>query len=295
MRILHFTDLHLFRPPGLRALLSKRLLGTANLYLARRVDHFSQRSIELLVQAVLEQAPDVCVCTGDLTGMASPSEFEDIREILQPVLDRFPVFMVPGNHDVYTGGAARERRFEKHFGTWSGGGEYPALQRHGALSVVGLDCTRPHPLLASGRLPAIQLEGLERLLASGVLDDSFTILLLHYPLRDRHGEPYGSAARHLINARDVEAVIAGRAGIDLILHGHEHHGFRSQLETARGSIPIYDPGAGGRTCAPARDDTAHFNVYTIEKQSLSKVERWALEGDHFVEEAGGPYAGQTTA
>ncbi len=294
MRVLHFTDLHLFRFPRVSSLLSKRLLGTANLYLARRVDHFSERSIELLVQAVLEQAPDVCVCTGDLTGMASPAEFEDIRTLLGPILDRFPVYMVPGNHDVYTGGAARERRFEKTFGAWSGGGSYPALHRQGELSLVGLDCARPHPILASGELPAAQLEGMERLLASGELDDSFTILLLHYPLRDRHGAPYGSSTRHLVNARELEAVLRAKPGVDLILHGHEHHGFRSQLETPRGPIPIYDPGAGGRTCAPSRNDTAHFNIYTIQDRRLTAIERWALDGERFVEEPGGPYAGQAS-
>ncbi len=290
MRILHFTDLHLFRRPGPSSMLGKRLLGTANLYLARRVDHFSQRSIEALVAAVIEQEPDVCVCSGDLTGMASPVEFQEIRALLAPILDRFPVFMVPGNHDVYTRGAARERRFEASFGEWSGGGSYPAIHRHDGLTVVGLDCARPHPLLASGVLPAAQLEGLEGILNSGELDDSFTILLLHYPLRDRRGEPYGSASRHLVNARDLEAVIASKPGIDLIVHGHEHHGFQTQLQTSHGPIPIYDPGAGGRSQSTERNETAHFNVYTVAEGSLSKVERWALDGERFVEEPGGPYA-----
>jgi len=290
VRVLHFTDLHLFRRPGLSSLLGKRLLGTANLYLARRVDHFSQRSIEALVSAVLEQEPDVCVCSGDLTGMASPLEFQEIRSILAPILDRFPVFMVPGNHDVYTRSAARKRRFEGSFGAWSGGGRYPAVHRHEQLTVVGLDCARPHPLLASGVLPTAQLEGLEGILNSGELDGSFTILLLHYPLRNRHGGPYGSASRHLVNARDLEAVIASKPGIDLIVHGHEHHGFQTQLETGHGPIPIHDPGAGGRSYSTERNETAHFNVYTVLDRSLAKVERWALDGERFVEEPGGSYA-----
>jgi 3',5'-cyclic AMP phosphodiesterase CpdA len=290
VRVLHFTDLHLFRPPGLRGLLGKRLLGTSNLYLARRIDHFSQRSIELLVEAIVDQAPDLCVCSGDLTGMASPAEFELVLKLLTPVLDAFPVIMIPGNHDVYTRGAARERRFEAFFGTWSGGGAYPAVHRHGELRVVGLDCARPHPLLASGVLPTGQLGALERLLTSGELADTFNILLLHYPLRASTGEPYGNSARDLANARDVEELLSLHPGIDLILHGHEHHGFEAALKTPHGEIPIHDPGAGGRTWAPQRNETAHFNVYVVDDKQLTAVERWALEDERFVPEAGGPYA-----
>ncbi len=290
MRVLHFTDLHLYRRPRPSALLGKRLLGTANLYLGRRVDHFSQRSIELLVEAVLSRAPDVCVCTGDLTGMASPEEFTDVRQLLDPILSAVPTFMIPGNHDAYTRSAHRQRRFEGTFGAWTGGGEYPAVHRHGELCFVGLDCARPHPVLASGRLPESQLEGLERLLHSGELDESFTTLLIHYPLRDSRGAPYANASRSLLNAAELERVLASRPGIDLILHGHEHHGFRSELPTPHGPIPILDPGAGGRTPSEQRNETAHFGVYTIEGGRLEAVERWSLEGDHFVPEPGGPFA-----
>jgi 3',5'-cyclic AMP phosphodiesterase CpdA len=290
LRVLHFTDLHLFRPPSPRGLISKRLLGTANLYLARRIDHFSQRSIELLVQAVLEQEPDLCVCSGDLTGMASPDEFAEIRRLLDPVLERFPVALVPGNHDVYTGGAFRERRLEAEFGHWTGGGGYPVVHEHGEVKVVGLDCARPHLLLSSGVLPQAQLEGLEALLSSGQLEGSFNILLLHYPLRNAAGAPYGGSTRNLVNAAALEDVLRRHKGIDLIVHGHEHHGFGTELETPWGGIPIHDPGAGGRSWAPQRHETAHFNVYRIEDRALAHVERWALEDSSFVLEPGGPYS-----
>ncbi len=290
MRVLHFTDLHLFRLPPPGGFLSKRLLGISNLYLARRVDHFAERSILALVEAIIAQEPDLCVCSGDLTGMASPREFEDIHRILAPVLERFPVVMVPGNHDVYTRRAHLQRRFERQFGAYTGGGDYPAVHRHGEVTVVGLDCSRPHPILASGVCPDAQLKALDRLLSSGELSEGFTILLLHYPLRDKRGDPYGSASRHLVNARQLEAVLSAHPGVDLILHGHEHHGFRSTLDTPHGPIPIVDPGAGGRACAPGRNETAHFAIYTIEDGRLGGLERWALDGDGFVPEPGGAFA-----
>jgi len=266
------------------------LLGFSNLYLTGRVDHFSQRSVDALVRAILDLSPDACVCTGDLTAMSLPAEFQAARKALEPIIERFPFFVVPGNHDVYTRGAQREHLFENTFGEWSGGGQYPAVHRLGDLNIVGLDCCEPHPVLATGRISRRQLDGLDALLASGSLVDGYTILLQHYPLRHSDGRPHGPNTRNLVNGSELEAILQRHAGIDLILHGHEHRGYRSELATPRGPIPIVDPGAGGRTWSTERDETAHFAVFTLTDGMLTGFERWALEGERFLLEPGGPYS-----
>ncbi len=288
MRVAHFTDLHVFRPPRLSGLLGKRLLGAGNLYLAGRSGRFQDSSAAALVQAVLEQKPDICVCTGDLTAMSQQSEFEVAREILRPLTERLPVVMVPGNHDCYTRGAWRERRFETWFSSFSSG-SYPALHLYDDLAFIGLDCCRPHPILATGQLPARQLDELSRLLGSSELDGRFVVLLLHFPLRDARGEPYGPSTRHLVNARDLEAVLQETGRVGLILHGHEHHGFRTELPSPSGAIPIIDPGAGGLALSTARDETACFNVYELTAAGLHGVERHTLGAGGFTVEPGGPY------
>ena len=118
LRIAHATDIHWFVRPRLSRLPGKRLLGSANLYLGRRRHHFDRDVQDALIAHMLALEPDAVVITGDLTAQALPEEFALAREQLQPVLDRFPTLVQNGNHDVYTGGSARDRRLAEHFGPW---------------------------------------------------------------------------------------------------------------------------------------------------------------------------------
>ena len=289
MRVIHITDLHLHRPLRPGQLWGKRLLGTANLHLAGRAGRFQEAVLRTLVADVVKRQPDLVVCTGDLTAMATDAEFAAVQELLRPLTECVDFLLVPGNHDVYTRGAYRERRLEARFSRFTGGGAYPALHRRGDLAFIGLDVCRPHPLLANGRMPADQLAKLGRLLMADELQDVFTVILLHYPLRDSRGQPYGPWTRGLRNAAALESILARSPQVGLILHGHEHHGFRSALPTARGPVPIFDPGASGLACRPDRGFTAHFNLYEIDGGGLGRIERFALRGERFVCESGGPY------
>lgn len=290
MRVAHFTDIHLLRRPALTSLLGKRLLGAANLYLAGRAGHFQEATVVALVEAIAAQEPDVVVCTGDFTALASPSEFALARDLLEPLISRFPFVAIPGNHDVYTREAILARSFERTFGRWSGGGTFPAVHHFGDVAFVGVDGTRAHPLLASGRVPEAQLQRLDQLLRSDELADTFVVLLVHYPLRDRTGAPDLRKARHLENGLELVRIISETGRVGLVLHGHEHHGFRTEIATPRGPVPIINPGASGLATLPASARTAHFNVYTLGRQGLEGVERFALLGPGFVPEPGGPYA-----
>ncbi len=293
MRVIHITDLHLHRPLRPSQLMGKRLLGSANLHLAGRAGRFQEATLRTLVADVVQRKPDLVVCTGDLTAMATDAEFEAVQELLRPLTERIDFLLVPGNHDVYTRGAFRERRLEARFSRFTGGGAYPALHRRGDLAFIGLDVCRPHPLLANGRMPADQLAELERLLGGDELRDIFTTILVHYPLRDRHGEPYGPWTRGLLNAAALESILVSSPQVGLILHGHEHHGFRSALPADHGPIPICDPGASGLAYRPDRGFTAHFNLYEIDAAGLGRVERFALQGERFVTEPGGAYRSGT--
>ena len=288
MRIAHFTDLHLHRTASWSELPGKRLLGTVNMTLGRS-NHFTDESVEALVEAVLEQEPDWMLCSGDLTAMATPREFEAARDVLAPLTSRFPFFVVPGNHDAYTMGSVRDARFVQYFGTWAGDGFPSRHDTDDGFTFIGLDPCRPH-LLSSGVVPSAQLRGLRQMLDDSALHERFVILLLHYPLRNRRNEAYGPFTRDLRNARELEALIADSDCVDLIMHGHEHHGFRAALPTPRKDIPILNPGAGGYAYLPDERRTAHFNVYDIGEGVLRGVERFAFDGSRFVPEAGGAYA-----
>ena len=78
--------------------------------------------------------------------------------------------------------------------------------------------------------------------------------------------------------------------VDAVLHGHEHHGFRVDVPTGGGPVPILNPGSSGYAHLPNQDRTAHFNVYTVEDGSLTGVGRRRYDGDRFIPEPGGAYA-----
>jgi len=78
--------------------------------------------------------------------------------------------------------------------------------------------------------------------------------------------------------------------ITAILHGHEHHGFKTQLQHNDASIPILNPGASGYAHLQKQDRTAHFNLYDFEGDSFS-IQRFRYSGDlkDFEPEPGGAY------
>lgn len=290
MRVVHLTDLHVQAWPSWRELPGKRLLGTANLYLLGRRAKFDPETQAAAVRAALRERPDLVVITGDLTAQGTEEEFRLARALLQPLLDAVPCLMVPGNHDVYAGDAAREDRMGRTFGAYLGPqGRLPYLVQVDDVAVLAVETCRAH-LLSSGLTPSAQLGQAASLLDGLPSPRPFVFLALHYPLRNRRGQPYGPATRALANAAEVEAFLAGTDRVDAVLHGHEHHGFRTEIPTARGPVPVLDPGASGYAYLPRQDRTAHFNLYEVDGRGLHALHRFRWDGQDFHPEPGGAYA-----
>lgn len=286
MRIAHISDLHVEVPPRVGQLFSKRALGALNLYVLGRHAHFSPHTASALVDALLREAPDLVLCTGDLTSTATVEEFERARDVLRPVTERFPFLVIPGNHDVYTRGSVG--RFATWFGEWANGGEFPFVRHVDGLDVVAVDVVRPD-FLSRGLVATPQLERLDALLGVG---DAPALVLVHYPLRGRHGAPYGPTTRALANAAELEEVLLRHERVRAVLHGHEHHGFRTEISRGAGRAPllVLDPGASGYAHLPDRGRTAHFNLYTVDAAGRIDVDRMAYDGERFGPETGGAYA-----
>lgn len=288
MKIAHLTDLHVMRPPRPAELLGKRLIGSANLYLMGRKGHFDARAQQAAVDAALAERPDLVLISGDLTAQALESEFEAARALLDPLLRAAPAVIISGNHDTYVASAVRQDLTRRWFGSWMGQGT-PALLRFGDVAVLTLETCRAH-LLSSGYAPPDQLPRAAALLQALEPPLPFVFLLMHYPLRNRRGQPYGPATRNLSNAAEVEAWLLGQPRVGAVVHGHEHHGFRAQLARPGGDLPILDPGASGYALLPDKGRTAHLNLYEADGDGLHGVRRLAWDGAAFVEEPGGAYA-----
>ena len=251
VRIAHITDIHVQRAPRLAEMSPKRLLGTANLYLAGRRRHFSEAVQQELVHAVGALKPDILVCTGDLTAQATVPEFEAALELLRPLFEAQPTVVIPGNHDTYTQGAVRSGRMETYFRPWLGKGPWPRVHLVGkTVAFIALQTCTARALVSSGSIGTKQLRRLDDILRSGTLADRHVFVLL----------------------------------------GHEHHGFRTELHAVDGPVPIFNPGASGYASLPDKGRRAHFTVLNILGRRL-EVDRFAWDDElqTFIPEPGGPY------
>ena len=269
-RLAHLSDLHIGPLPPLAArdLLSKRLLG----YLSWRSRKQHIHRIEVL--AALERdlqasAPDHVVITGDLVNLGLPAEFVLAAAWLRDLGGPDWISVVPGNHDSYL--RVGEHEFWTHWAdymlsdgpdtpTTADDGRFPYLRRRGPLAIIGLSsAVATPPGFATGRLGAMQLAALDRLLAELSGDDCCRVVLLHHP-------PHAGASRwrkRLIDAAAFRAIVA-RRGADLILHGHEHTPVSGVIESGSDAIPVHGvPSASSLDARPGRQ--AQYQIYAIAR------------------------------
>jgi 3',5'-cyclic AMP phosphodiesterase CpdA len=289
MRILHFTDLHFDRPLRFADLLEapKRLIGGINLHLLGRSRHFTAPPREAFRRAAVQLQPDLLVCTGDLTSLATDAEFQGVLDFLRPLLDRFPCVIQAGNHDTYAPESSPGARLRRWFGPWM---PPDGVHRSPGLAIVQVETCRTH-LLSSGSVSTGELQRTRLRLQSLASESQLCVLVAqHYPLRNRRGGPYGPATRALNGARSLEQLLQEFPQVAAVLHGHEHHGFRTILARPSEPLPILNPGAVGYSHLPHLSRTAHFNIYTVQAGALTSIERWAFDGAEFRPEPGGAYA-----
>jgi len=277
-------------PPPLSRLPGKRSLGSAMLYMRGRRHHFDPAVQRDLVAHLVAADPDLVILTGDLTAQALQAEFALARETLDPLLRSVPVFVQPGNHDVYTSGSRRDGRMARTFAEWMHlqPGDPVARMDQGPVTVLGLDPNRPH-WSASGRIPQDQLRRLRSILDSEELDGRTILLALHYPVVNDRGELYDNRYHGLRNASAVRTLLREvRNRPAAILHGHKHHGYRSAVDLGDVAVTTLNPGSSGYAYQPDQDRVAHFNLYTVSDGTID-VERHRHDGQGFTPLPGDPY------
>ena len=224
MRLVLIGDIHSYRlwvPPWL--LLSKRMLGQANLWLNRR-HRFDRALLGPLVRHVQTVEPDVLLFSGDLTSTALPGEFDDVIKALSPVVNACPAVMVPGNHDRYTFTSARRRHFETAAGE-STPRQFPHFARLPSPAdrwhLLALDGAVPRFISSRGLIGADQLAQARKQIAL-LTDSDGLVVLCHYALRRPQGKGPMRWSHRLADAAGVEAMLADCPARILYLHGHVH-------------------------------------------------------------------------
>jgi 3',5'-cyclic AMP phosphodiesterase CpdA len=229
-RLIHVSDIHIWKYALNPAqLFSKRLLGMGSL-LVRRARKFRLERIEEVVERVRSLSPDHILITGDLTTTALPVEFRAARIALEPLLsDPNRATILPGNHDRYTIGSHRDRRFEQYFSEFAPARAYPWLRwLDSQTAIIGLDPTRAS-LTARGLLPEKQLAHAKEILLAERKAIRRLIVACHYPLHAPLAYRDDLGTKNLINAAEVGRWLA-TVGPHLYCCGHVHAAWAIESE-----------------------------------------------------------------
>lgn len=284
LSFVHCSDIHLLDLAGTEPtrFFNKRLTGGVNLLLNRGKKH-DGALFDRIVERAREHGADRLVVTGDLTNLALESEFELVRRRLDAA--GLPVTVIPGNHDTYTRGSARSKRFEQYMGHHmegerEHGSDYPFVQRHGDVALIGLSTAVPSlPLYAVGKLGDEQLARLARALAKTGEEGLTRVVLIHHPVL-----PGVAKTRHdLLDLEAFRRVIA-QHGAELVLHGHEHRKIEGHL-LGPGERPVPVHGVGSGTYLSQKPERhGAYSFYTVDNDGLTRVyHRW--DGRDFVADA----------
>jgi Icc-related predicted phosphoesterase len=192
----------------------------------------------------IHEVADALLLGGDLTNLGNASQAEVLARELEVV--RIPVIAVLGNHDYHAGEADLVRGVLERAGATVLEGETTTLKVNGkTLGVAGTKGFGGGFAGACGHAFGEQVmkefmyetEGMAARLEESLLSlkSDYRVALLHYaPIKDTLAgerlEIYPFMGSYLL----AEAL--DRAGADLVIHGHAHHGVEKGT-TAKG-IPV---------------------------------------------------------
>ena len=262
-RFAHLTDPHVgpLPRPALRHLLGKRITGYVNWRRGRREAH-DMDLLAALVTDLRAQAPDHIACTGDVCNLGLKSEWPSSRLFLDGLGSPETVTFVPGNHDAYVPGSLEG--LLAAIDPYAAGDEpgrlrFPFVRRRGPVAFVGLSTAIPTaPFVASGKLGRTQAKHAEALLSALADEPVIRVVLIHHPPHVG-GAPAG---RNLVDADRFEAMI-GRAGAELVIHGHNHVGSVAMLAGPRGLVPVVGaPSASAR--GGALTHRAGYHMFVVD-------------------------------
>jgi 3',5'-cyclic AMP phosphodiesterase CpdA len=274
LSLAHISDLHIgpLPPPGLRALLGKRITGYLSWRLKRAQVH-RREVLDLLAADIAQQRPDHIAVTGDLVNIALGGEFVQARDFLKTLGAGDHVTVVPGNHDAYVA-----TPWSKSTGLWSeymtghhaGDGEieratrnekdFPFVRRLGEVALIGVSTAVPTaPFIAAGELGPQQLARLGEMLDALGRDGLFRVVLIHHP-------PFAGGAYKRKSLRDAGAFAAVVAahGAELVLHGHMHVSSLGRLKSPAGPVPVFGvPSASA--AAKNHKDPSRYHLYRVAR------------------------------
>jgi 3',5'-cyclic AMP phosphodiesterase CpdA len=299
IRFAHLSDWHAttLLGGGLERFRGKRISGWASWRLNRR-RHHDPRVLEAAFRDVHAQDVDRILVTGDLTHISLEQEFRTAAAQLKKLGTPEEVFLVPGNHDCYVrmppsvswdywssylGGDSPDN-LDRELRDCLGSGprvsgaprheDYPTLRISGRLATIGLCSSIPTPIFrAGGTLGATQLGRLERLLHLLGERGLCRVVLIHHPVAAK-GEP---ARRALWDGAELRGVL-GRAGAELVLHGHKHRRRIHFVPGVGAEVPIIGVPSSSEVGSKP-DKRAQYHIYSVFEGGAGASSGFRIEAE----------------
>ncbi|MBS3905316.1 MAG: metallophosphoesterase [Simkania sp.] len=224
LRVAHISDLH-FAKVSFSPLqfFSKRWIGNLNLIVSRKHALAPQRLLPL-VSLFHEIKVDLVVVTGDLSTTSLNKEFLKAKEFLDQMQSlQIKVISIPGNHDHYTQGAWKKKRFYDYFPDIQGNDlslrndGLAAIDLNASWTMIALDTALATSLTSSrGSFTQSHEDKLLKVLRR--IPTSKNILMInHFPLFQHERN-----SKTLERAPALKALLRQFPNVRFYLHGHTH-------------------------------------------------------------------------
>ncbi len=270
VRLGHISDLHI----------GDRARYPRNGITARECDRHSVKLLKKILQALLEEAVDHLVVTGDVTLSGEATEFARAADLLAPWAEAGKLTVLPGNHDVWSYESAAALRFLRQLGSDGRGMKRPAavfplaVDLSPEVALIALDSARygEEPRTTPGALGTEQLATAREMVREAAKQGRAVVLALHHHLvipPERVPSDLRLARMPLTDAYKVVRLVA-EMPIAAVLHGHRHTSFRLDLPGPSKATPVICSGSASRVAdEPARRPRAL--VYELDRGGLRSV------------------------
>lgn len=219
LTIAHISDLHLPLETlqfSKLSLCNKRFLSFLS-WQKRRLS-LQKKNLDLVIQDMQANHPDLVLISGDLTNLALPEEFKQAAEWLH----RLPfteIRVVPGNHDCLV--KTQWHDTHAYWTPWTkayGKEDYPTVTKTDTTAIIGISTAVPTlPFFASGYIDQNQLGRIKEVLRKTKEEKLFRIIMLHHPLVSGI-----TKERKALHNRNKLKEILLEEGAEMILYGHTH-------------------------------------------------------------------------
>lgn len=202
-------------------------MANFNFLFSRKKD-FDQSLIFKLAQQWKNEGISSILISGDLTCMASEKEFQQAKKLILFLKELgFTVYVLPGNHDVYTKKTCQNKTFFEVFkDVVDFKGNFPFnLKTHSVAGyeldattyLVLLDATTFNRRIAANGNFTPEIERNFKDLLKEIPATASIIVAAHFPY-----ESYKAPKAHLIHGNRLEVLLKNDPRIKLYLHGHRH-------------------------------------------------------------------------